>query len=177
MTVVCGPCTFWKFANTFDFPYTCRYNIYYVLLHLIKREKISGILKHQTKKKTFALSPIFFPSYNDFYLIHTNQQDIDNIPYQPRHANRFHFILPNSDINKILILIFITERNEHKCKLNLLPWQNIEVGFDDRCWRKLIFSLFEEVCCVGMKKRNLYFIEEIRRRLIISTDVLCLYIV
>lgn len=42
-----------------------------------------------------------------FSLIRTDKQNIDIIPYQHRNANRFLFIFPNADINKILILIFI----------------------------------------------------------------------
>lgn len=56
-----------------------------------------------------------------FPLIRSDKQNIDIIPYQHRNANRFLFIFPNADINKILILIFIYRKNWTKCKLNL-PW-------------------------------------------------------
>jgi hypothetical protein len=54
-------------------------------------------------------------------LIHTDKQDIDEIPHQHSNANRFYFIFSDNDIN-IILIFFITERNVHKCKLNLLPW-------------------------------------------------------
>lgn len=76
-----------------------------------KINKLCGMWeKLESVQGSFVISWYFFYYHIfiiAFSLIRTDKQNIDIIPYQHRNANRFLFIFPNADINKILILIFI----------------------------------------------------------------------